>query len=353
MDQSRREGKKAMNFRTVAELNNDIRNWIHLLPKDLDLIVGIPRSGLLAGTLLALYMNLPLADVDGLCEGRLLSTGRRFDRIKLDFSRINKVLVLDDSVNSGEQMSEVRAKIEAAHLPYQIYYAAVYASPGGHCYVDYWYEIVDNPRCFEWNIMHHPILKESCIDIDGVLCRDPTAEENDDGQKYCEFLTSVDPFLIPTKPIGWIVTCRLEKYRPITEEWLHDHGIQYNHLIMMDLPDKETRIALGGHAEFKANVYKKSEAVLFIESSLIQAAEIARLAGKPVLCTENWQIINPGFVARSYTRGKKFAKEAIRNPFRAVSKFFKVIKRTVSVQKWKVLAKARKRHIGMQKRDGE
>ena len=234
-----------MNYRSVADLNEAIKRWIAQLPQDLDIIVGIPRSGLLAANLLALYLNLPLTDVEGLCKGRILATGRRFDEKRVpDFSNKDlKVLVVDDSVNSGSQMEKVKKQIESAKLPYQIYYAAVYASPRGHRYVDYWYEIVDTPRCFEWNIMHHNILTDSCVDIDGVLCRDPTPEENDDGERYREFLVNVKPLVVPTKPIGWLVTCRLEKYRELTEMWLKKHGIQYNYLIMMNLPNKETRVA--------------------------------------------------------------------------------------------------------------
>jgi len=45
------------------------------------------------------------------------------------------------------------------------------------------------------------------------------------------------------------------------------------------------------HAEHKAKTYKSSEYVLFIESSLSQAIEINRITKKPVLCTENFEMI--------------------------------------------------------------
>jgi uncharacterized HAD superfamily protein len=31
-------------------------------------------------------------------------------------------------------------------------------------------------------------LKKACFDIDGVLCADPLPEQNDDGEKYINFL---------------------------------------------------------------------------------------------------------------------------------------------------------------------
>jgi len=342
-----------MNYRSIADLNKAIKSWIPELPSELDLIVGIPRSGLLAASLLSLYLDLPLTDVDGLCEGRILAVGRRYggERISDLWQRKLKVLVVDDSINSGTEMRKVKARIEKAGLPHEIYYAAVYASPEGHRYVDYWYEIVDTPRVFEWNVMHHHILLNSCVDIDGVLCRDPKPDENDDGERYLKFLTTVKPLIVPTKPIGWLVTCRLEKYRKVTEEWLQRYGIQYNQLIMMDLPDKETRIALGAHAEFKAQVYKAVDAVLFIESSYSQAQVIARLAGKPVLCIETGQMINPNFVFGTYTRGRKFAAEAISDPLRALYKLLRFVKRKFSVLWWRISARAKKKDLRFWRRE--
>jgi len=334
-----------MNYRTIADLNKAIKNWIPELPSDLELIIGIPRSGLLPATLLSLYLNLPLTDVEGLCEGRVLAAGRRFNRESTRdlLKRPLKVLVVDDSINSGTQMKEVKSKIESARLPHKIYYAAVYASPEGTQHVDYWYEIVDNPRVFEWNVMHHDILTKSCVDIDGVLCRDPTPEENDDGERYLKFLTNVKPLVVPTKPIGWLVTCRLEKYRKITEEWLQRHGIQYGQLIMMNLPDKETRVTLGAHAEFKARVYREVDAVLFIESSYSQAMKIARLAGKPVLCTEINKIINPNFVTASYTQARKFVNMTISDPIGTLIKLVKFFKWKTSILWWRIYATVRKK----------
>lgn len=66
-----------MNYRSVDDLNEDSRELAFEIPNGIDLIVGIPRSGMLAGNLMALHLNLPLTDVDGLCERRLLQSGRR------------------------------------------------------------------------------------------------------------------------------------------------------------------------------------------------------------------------------------------------------------------------------------
>lgn len=59
---------KAMNYRSIVNLNSDIKKWIPELPNGLDLIVGIPRSGLLVANLLALHLNLHITNVEGLIE---------------------------------------------------------------------------------------------------------------------------------------------------------------------------------------------------------------------------------------------------------------------------------------------
>lgn len=331
-----------MNYRSVADLNLDIKKWITRLPNDLDIIVGIPRSGLLVANLIALHSNLPMTDVEGLCAHRVLNTGTRYNNGKgSNLFQINKILIVDDSVCSGRQMQIIKNRLKKAKCEYQIYYAAVYISPQGYKHVNFWYEIVDLPRVFEWNVMHHSILANSCVDIDGVLCPDPTNEENDDGEDYIQFLKNVKPLIIPTKTIGWLVTCRLEKYRKLTEEWLGKYNIRYKNLVMMNLPNKEARVASGSHANYKARVYKKFNANLFIESSLNQAREIVRLTGKPALCVETGEMLNPGHFAIAHNLSNKFSNKFIHNPFKAIYKLARFLIVRIRVIKWKIIAKKR------------
>jgi hypothetical protein len=114
---------------------------------------------------------------------------------------------------------------------------------------------------------------------------DPTEEENDDGPRYIEFIRNTKPLFSPKYKIGAIVTSRLEKYRAETEEWLKNNGIDYEQLIMLDVPDKATRQRLGLHAKFKAEIYDKIGGQLFIESDDGQAQYINQATNKPVYCT--------------------------------------------------------------------
>lgn len=53
-----------MNYRNIDDLNHCILQHLSILPRDFDLIVGVPRSGMFPANLLALYLNLPVTDID-------------------------------------------------------------------------------------------------------------------------------------------------------------------------------------------------------------------------------------------------------------------------------------------------
>jgi orotate phosphoribosyltransferase len=205
-------------------------------------------------------------------------------------------------------MQLARKRIEDARLAHEVQYCAIYVKPGSGDMVDYFCEVLPTPRVFEWNIIHTAIAKDFCFDIDGVLCRDPTSEENDDGPRYEQFIKSVKPMLVPSHEVGWLVTCRLEKYRRMTEAWLAKHNIAYRELVMMDYPTKEARMAAGTYAPFKADVYRRTGAKLFIESSPRLTEQIAELSGQPVFCAATREMVYPGSTSRNYHRSRRFAR---------------------------------------------
>lgn len=148
------------------------------------------------------------------------------------------------------------------------------------------------PRLFQWNYLNHAVAGRACFDIDGVLCFDPSEEQNDDGPKYVDFLLHARPLYIPGYKIAALVTSRLEKYRPQTEQWLRENGVQYDKLYMLNVASKEERIRLGCHADFKAETYKRlDDCILFVESNSRQARQIAEKAEsrssarKPTKCS--------------------------------------------------------------------
>jgi uncharacterized HAD superfamily protein len=282
-----------MHFRSITDMYHDVWRSLHLLPPDIDVVVGIPRSGMLPATMIALAGNLPLADLDGFLEGRLLSTGKtRRENGEPGGAAFAHALVIDDSCRTGGSMREARAKL--AGIAHKVTFAAVYGTDRQTGEVDLVFARVPEPRVFEWNVLHHPIVERACFDIDGVLCLDPTDQQNDDGAEYLDFMLSTPSLHRPRRKIAKLVTSRLEKYRGPTEAWLARHGVRYGELHMLDLPDAATRRRLGVHASFKAQVYRQSDCALFVESEAQQAYDIARLSGKPVLSLAGPRMMMPG-----------------------------------------------------------
>lgn len=269
---------------------------LYKIPRDVDLIVGIPRSGLLAGNLIALSLNIPIIDLDGFIENRKPRHGfTRKTKANVSLPRkARHALIVDDTILSGNTLAHVKEIISKTFINQKVTYCAVYADPRSMELVDIYLEKLPSPRAFEWNIMHNSILEECCIDIDGILCKDPTKKQNDDGPAYLNFLKNAEPLSLPSHTAGYLVTSRLEKYRRETEAWLQKHNIRYKQLHMLDLPDAKTRGRLNAHASFKAQVYKSyREAPLFIESEPHQAMAIARLTGRPALCYSDQKIYTP------------------------------------------------------------
>ena len=66
-----------MNYRNIDDLNHCILQHLSILPRDFDLIVGVPRSGMFPANLLALYLNLPVTDIDSFRNGHIYQTGER------------------------------------------------------------------------------------------------------------------------------------------------------------------------------------------------------------------------------------------------------------------------------------
>jgi len=292
-----------MNYRSINDLNEVILKRIHIIPRDFDLVVGVPRSGMLPANLLALYLNLPYTDIHSFKNGFIYKSGAR--KQYFNQSDYKKVLVVDDSIASGSALKECKKELAALSSKFELKYCVVYATKEKAHLVDFAFENVSTPRYFQWNIFNHSTLDKACFDIDGVLCVDPTPEQNDDGPKYREFILNAAPLYLPKSKIGVLVTSRLEKFRNETEIWLKKHGVNYDSLIMLDLPNQKARQKANCHGIHKANKYKENKYNLFVESELGQAIEINRLTKKPVFCTQNFEMI---FDSQSYAYNLKSGK---------------------------------------------
>lgn len=291
------ELRVSIEFRTIADLTSLVRDQVNHLPRDIDLVVGVPRSGLLAATMVALLRNLPLATPETLASGEFLSGGQsRGMNGAPAIDRVRSPLVVDDSVHTGSAMAAAKTASKR-QLGVEPKTMAAYVAPEAMGAVDIALEACPMPRMFEWNWMHHADLSCCCVDIDGVLCKDPEPFQNDDGVEYRRFLLDAEPKYLPSRPVGWLVTSRLGCYREETEKWLECNNVSYESLHMSPHATMAERQQAGDHAFQKARVYKTTPSRLFIESEQGQAEVIAQIAAKPVFCPTNGCVYKPHGVA--------------------------------------------------------
>ena len=287
-----------MNYRSYYDMSLTVWRYISKLPIDYDLIVGVPQSGMIPATMLSSYLKVRLSSLNLFLRGSCMTSGRtRTDQRKISgLSGVKNVLIIDDSIYSGKSIREAKALVSAAKVlekyALRIDYAAVYSLDGKDKDVLFSMEVCPAPRVFQWNIFNHPsVTHNSCYDIDGVLCGDPSPEQNDDGPEYRKFIATAARNVNIKFPIGAIISSRLEKYRGETLEWLKKNGFKCDNLILLDMPSKKARIDANAHAPFKAEVYRNRPETLFVESNWGQALEIARLSGKDVFCTETMSYV--------------------------------------------------------------
>lgn len=331
------------NFKSYYDLSRDVASGIQKVP-NVDVVVGVPKSGVIPACMIASFLNLPYYDLDSFCFSFSPRSGTRKIRKNLLSNNIN-VLIVDDSVNTGTEMRAVKQRLKSLRMPYNFVFCAIYsASPKLSSEVDLFFSFLPQPRVFQWNYRNHIISEYSAYDMDGVLCVDPTDEENDDGEKYIRFIKNADPLFIPKKNISAIVTSRLERYRPQTEEWLAENNVRYDELIMLDLPSAEERRRLGIHASFKAEVYKERSDILFVESNWKQAKKIAELADKPVICTENDAFLYGRDHLKTLTNTRQLfsyerlsSEEGLRAEYEKLAKRFRGVSEEGSLN-WKLLA---------------
>lgn len=283
-----------LDFVTYTQLHEHVRQWSNKLPTDYAAVAGVPRSGVLVASLLALHRNIPLITLADILESR--PTWQQPVRRAKHNANGDRVLLVDDSVSTGQTFQHILTQLPNP-LPCRLDLGAVYGpvevSP--ICGYVKTHVTIPQPRVFEWNVFHSQWAKHAIWDIDGVLCYDPDESEADEGpglESFKNHLENVPPKHIPSVPVMGICTGRLEKYRPQTEAWLARQGVKYGFLQMSPHTSARERRAAGGSAGHKARVYHESLAVLFIESGPNQAAAIAKMTRRPVLCVDKMEMLN-------------------------------------------------------------
>lgn len=279
-----------MKYISLNDLSKAIRENIWKIPRDIDFIIGVPRSGMIAASVLSTYLNIPLIDIDSYCAGIKPYGGLRLSR--LPQKKNNKALVIDDTVANGRAMNQAKMKLSKIN-DMKFIYSCVFLEGRGESAVDIYLEDVrqytnnfTSVILYEWNIFQHndSVMKKCLYDIDGVFCVEPPDERKTD--EYIEYIKNAKPLFIPRTRIGGIITYRLTKYSDITKKWLNDNGVEFNEIITFNADSWEERNKIPSEL-YKGEFYKANgNYQLFVESSDYQAKRIAEISKKPVYCVE-------------------------------------------------------------------
>lgn len=277
-----------MNYRSYEELSELIKNNLTILQsRHFDLIVGNSKDSMVAVYIIALYLNKKCCDIKSYLDNFPLKTGiTRKAKEDIKYPREAKSILLVEDIIKSDGFLENSIQYIIQKSSCNITTLCLYGARELEHKVDMILEYINKPISFEWNIFQQQFTSSACFDIDGVLCIDPTYEQDDDGEIYKSFLLDAPLLFKPNNRIKYLVTSRLEKYRTETETWLRRCNIEFESLIMLDLPSIEERQRLGINAIYKADAYKKSGQHLFFESSRSEAINIFEITGKPVYCVD-------------------------------------------------------------------
>jgi len=285
----RRQSYLAGEYVTTARMIEDCKNL--LLPQvyglNLKGILGVPRSGMLPASMLAMWLNIPLYYLDEENNLKILTGATEFGGVRMrDHKSIDgKLLVVDDTIYAGRAMNLIKER-----LPDDILFATIYLRPEAESRPDFFARELPSPHLLEWNLFNCTYIEQAILDFDGIFSPNVPIPVCEDEPKYIEFIKNVKPFphRIPKTHCMGIATGRLEKYRDITEKWLEDNGISYGFLKMFPTEREEERNR--NHAEevstFKAKIFSESDAKFFIESEVPEAVKIRQKSGKLVICPD-------------------------------------------------------------------
>lgn len=138
-----------MNYISLETLMNDIRDSINLLSKhNFDLVVGIPRSGMIPAYLISLYLNIDVTDVNSF----ILNTPIQRGSTRTSGKRIynphdaQRILLVDDSFSTGKSMRNILDSIPV-DLKKNIKTMVAYTSDVNGAGLDIYIRHVSHPDC--------------------------------------------------------------------------------------------------------------------------------------------------------------------------------------------------------------
>lgn len=272
-----------LQFYKYEDLIEIVRKSARNLDKDFDVVIGIPRSGLLPASILSTMLGTGLSTFEEVRLGFKHLKGS-----KVRSKSFDKVLLVDDSTGSGYTMKTYKSKLESLDHVGKVVTYSVFGHDKGYSPDYIGFIPKKGKRIYEWNLLHRDYPFKVGFDLDGVLSDDRFIHGVKDKDRYKQLLTEMRVMYKPAFKIEFIVTCRLEEFRIITEDWLHFNNIDFRKLIMWNYKDWDNR--KGKYLQAKIDMLKNLNLGLFIESDDRLAKEINHALGLPCLSIEEMRL---------------------------------------------------------------
>jgi hypothetical protein len=272
-------------FVTLNELFVWTNEWLRSFPTTYDVIVGIPRSGLLVAGIIATKLGKPLTTPELFVQDRFWGK-EDVNNKKREYKRI---LLVDDTIDRGTTIEENFQLLHSHFRNLNITKAVLIATETSKDSVDLYHKIIPYPRAYEWNFLDSKTGKLGS-DLDGVLCENCPPGVDEDEKLYTAWIKNAKPYLIPKFEIDIIVSSRLEKYRSDTVKWLARYGVRYKELFLWGIQSKEER--RGRNAQHKIEVFLKKKPDMIWESSFHESKQIWEATKIPTLCIDEMILLS-------------------------------------------------------------
>lgn len=287
------------------QMVDDIRKNLWRIPR-VDLVLSVPRSGLLPAAIITKFLNVNTITVYKFCDivenSEHIQEDIKKELVKSDLTLVfqkeeyKNILLVDDTIASGRQLSKwVKRLSDERYKGFNIIILTVYKEQKvstNISLVDLYPVLKDSllkSPLYEWTIWNRrDITPYFAFDLDGVICVNPPDDHNT--EEYENYLKNPKPLYTPIVEKGFsttVITYRLEKYREETSKFLASRGLPCT-LYMVGCKDREERNSTMNPAAYKATVLKSlPHIILYIESNDWEARAIHQLWGRPVFCVES------------------------------------------------------------------
>ena len=256
--------------------------WVKQLPNEFDLIVGVPRAGLLIADAIALYYGVPWATPSGVNRQEFFFTHNAV------MPEIKRILVVEDFIKNGGQLRLCAEAVQRSLPDAVVKTGSLLVASEAKGLVDYYYKVNEGFLIPEWDIIKLRKEKSLVSDLDGVLCKDPPECALQTPEVFRDWIGKAEPNLIPRYKLDAVVTVRDEAFRKETEAWLQKNKVAYNELLMF--AGSGLRPSLADSIRHKVEHLKRLNPSWFWESNSEIAKAVNKKTGIRTLCTDEMAI---------------------------------------------------------------